>query len=245
MEPNRRHVTDCWIAVRDKDECALRAAFARGVPVDHPLDENRGDNALHFACMTAWIPGIELLLAAGADPRWLNKVGYTPLHSAAMSGERLPVEILLAQGVEVDARSTSGQTPLFVAGGATGDAIRALLAAGADPMVVCTPKNYSPIVSAALASATLISAHPHLPMREDGLTAFMEAGGEVAELLQTDAFWAEVRRIFDPQSADDEEALERVRRVVTSHVTTTMLEAAMSGGGVPAPVGRTSNPSPL
>lgn len=225
---------DCWIAVRDKDERALRAAFARGVPLDHPLDDRRGDNALHFACSTAWIPGIELLLAAGADPRWLNKAGYTPLHSSALSGERLPVEILLAQGVEVDVRSTSGRTPLFVAAGApSGDAVRALLAAGADPMLVCPAENYSPIVSAALR------------MREDCVRAFMEAGGEAAELLQTDALWAEVRRIFNPQSAVGEEEIERVRRVVASHVTTTMLEAAMSGGEVPPPTGGTRSPSPL
>lgn len=220
------------MAVRDKDVRGLRAAFARGVPLDHPLDDS-DNTALHFACTSGWVEGVELLLAAGADARALNKAGYTPLHSAAQSGLRLPVEMLLAQGVEVDARSISGRTPLFVAATAPqGDAVRALLAVGANPLVVCPAENYTPVFSAALGT------------RDDAVRAFMEAGGEAAELLKTEAFWAEVRRVFAPQSDVGEAAIARARRVVTSFVTASLIEEAMPGIERP-PTSKSSAPGPL
>jgi len=77
---------------------------------------------------------VRLLLKAGASPNEKDSRGQTALFSVGLQGsavERL-VSLLIASGAAIDARDNNGETPLmshaFIL-----EAVRALLAAGADP----------------------------------------------------------------------------------------------------------------
>ncbi len=86
-----------------------------------------------------------MILAARADPRAVDSVGFTALHLAAQFGRVELVQELLRAEARVDARTTKGRgaagagwTPLRCAA-STGHAAvcEALLAAGASPLAAC------------------------------------------------------------------------------------------------------------
>jgi len=71
------------------------------------------------------------LMALGAD---VNKPGWTPLHYAATNGHLATMDLLLEEHAYIDAASPNGTTPLMMAAHyGTADAVKLLLAAGADP----------------------------------------------------------------------------------------------------------------
>lgn len=96
-----------------------------------------GYTPLHLASRRGHGDMVRALLEAGADVRArTTNSGVTPLHLAAAAVSGTPsVRMLLEQGADPDAReATFGQTPLMFAAAANrADAVRALLAAGADP----------------------------------------------------------------------------------------------------------------
>ncbi len=80
---------------------------------------------------------VKLLLEHGGDPKLSDREGVTALHFAAQAQLPEIVQLLLDKGAPVDAKDHLGNTPLFKAlstfrGEADGDAIWALLLAGAD-----------------------------------------------------------------------------------------------------------------
>jgi ankyrin repeat protein len=80
---------------------------------------------------------VELLLEHNADPKRRDRDQATALHFAAAAHLPRAVQLLLDKGAEVDAQDNLGNTPLFKAlstyrGDANGDAIWALMLAGAD-----------------------------------------------------------------------------------------------------------------
>ena len=76
---------------------------------------------------------VELLLAAGADVKAKNNIGWTALHYAATRGYAAVAELLLAAGADVDAKSEYGSTALhFAAARGYDDVVELLLVAGAD-----------------------------------------------------------------------------------------------------------------
>jgi ankyrin repeat protein len=71
---------------------------------------------------------------AQVPPSPAEKAGYTGLLAAASRGDAAQIKLLAATGAQVDARDANGRTPLHVAAfGAHHAAMRALVAAGADP----------------------------------------------------------------------------------------------------------------
>lgn len=81
-----------------------------------------------------------LLLEHGADPKRADHEGNTALHFAAQEHQPELVQLLLDKGAVVDAQDRLGNTPLARAlstfrGEAEGNAIWALLLAGADRTV--------------------------------------------------------------------------------------------------------------
>ncbi|MFZ4480716.1 MAG: ankyrin repeat domain-containing protein [Rhodoferax sp.] len=73
------------------------------------------------------------LIAKGAD---VNKPGWTPLHYAATAGDIAVITLLLDNHAYIDAPSPNGTTPLMMAAHyGTPSAVKALLEAGADPML--------------------------------------------------------------------------------------------------------------
>lgn len=219
IEHNHRAASDFWMATYKQDIRKMRGAIAAGADCNRTLGPEM-DTALHVACDKGWVPGIELLLASGANPHAVNRAGFTPLHCAAASGQRKPVEIMLAHGAELNARSNIGYTALLAAAMAqTGDAARALLKAGANPMPedVSCYDDHHPVFAAARMG------------RAQSLAALMDASEEVVQLLQTEEFWDKLRRAIGHIINFDEHRASMMR-TVSSHLVATNIEAAMPGG---------------
>jgi ankyrin repeat protein len=93
-------------------------------------DAETEETALHAALSApnrpAYVPVVQVLLAAGADPNARTHAGAptgsfmrdcrtraeTPLHRAAAFGDEETIRLLLAAGAAVDVRDANGDTPL-------------------------------------------------------------------------------------------------------------------------------------
>ncbi|HZP47449.1 MAG TPA: ankyrin repeat domain-containing protein [Vicinamibacterales bacterium] len=93
---------------------------------------------LHLAAQSGSVAVVDALLKAGADVNArTSSTGVTPLHLAAEAGSAAVVNVLVDRKADVDAKEAEwGQTPLiFAAANNRVEAIKALLAHGADPTV--------------------------------------------------------------------------------------------------------------
>ncbi len=102
-----------------------------------------GLTALHMAAREGFADVAKALIAAKADTNARNEFERTPLHLAAREGYAEIVSLLLAGKADVNARDIDGETPLltlmlvdvWMGDGIDPDAaVKALIAAGADPM---------------------------------------------------------------------------------------------------------------
>jgi len=113
---------------------------------------------------------VTLLLDKGADPDTVAANGFTPLHYAAKKKNAVAiVTALLAHGAKPNVRlnqkkpsetpngvSLQGATPLALAADINNlDAVKALIAAGADPLIT-TEKGTSPLMLAAGAGTDVV-----------------------------------------------------------------------------------------
>jgi uncharacterized protein len=124
------------------DMAALRAALDD--PPDfpncrQPFDLAVGDHPLEYAIYWSPLSFIEQLLGLGADPNYLDPAGFPPLIAAlsARRPDKLQVlEALLASGADVGQRGVNDWTPLhYAVVERDAEAVRLLLAHGADPML--------------------------------------------------------------------------------------------------------------
>jgi hypothetical protein len=107
----------------------LRLLIDRGAPVT--------PDALRQAATIGDTAALEVLLAAGADPRSKPEQGESPLLAATMGNHPAAVRLLVRHGAPVDERDADGMTPLtFAAIFHRTEVVRALLDLGADPKVV-------------------------------------------------------------------------------------------------------------
>jgi len=80
------------------------------------------------------VGGWSSLTYAQVPPAASEKAAYAGLFAAAAQGDAAQVKALVATGAKVDVKDGHGRTPLHVAAyGSKHDAMRALVAAGADP----------------------------------------------------------------------------------------------------------------
>ena len=139
-------------AVTKNDVPSMKALLAAGANPNQPLAS--GSVPLVVAMSYRHTEAALALLEGGADPNTRDRAGNAPLHVAAQQGDTAVIKALLAKGVDPNVRTpkslmagggrgggggfrgTPGgeQTPLMMA--ARGDheeAMRALVAGGADP----------------------------------------------------------------------------------------------------------------
>ncbi|WP_175130727.1 NEL-type E3 ubiquitin ligase domain-containing protein [Paraburkholderia rhynchosiae] len=112
-----------------------RALIEYGVPPAQP--DTSGLSPLHLAAASASAGSVAALIAAQADANTADNTGYRPLHWAARSGDRRTLEALLPSVTEIDAvHPDTGTTALHLAATLGKlDAVRALLARGANPLL--------------------------------------------------------------------------------------------------------------
>jgi uncharacterized protein len=132
-------------AFRAGDLSALRAAVENPDALPNgPMPLAIGP-CLEYAIYHSPLPFIRTLLETGADPNPEEHAGFPPLHAALSCSHAQPgspgrsdvvaiVELLLAFGADPNQRGINDWTPLHMAvAQGTIDAMRVLLAAGADP----------------------------------------------------------------------------------------------------------------
>ncbi|XP_024940970.1 transient receptor potential channel pyrexia isoform X2 [Cephus cinctus] len=89
------------------------------IPQNYLDPENyKGMTPLQTAVRENWVPGVSIILEAGADVTLTSRDGYTALHLAAVDGNVKIVQEILsipdAQGI-IEVQNQLGETPLFCA----------------------------------------------------------------------------------------------------------------------------------
>jgi ankyrin repeat protein len=137
-------------AASKNDAKSVKSLLAKGADPNYALPD--GIKALSVAASFKSTAAAAVLVDGGADPNVADKGGNTPLHIAAQSGDLDFLKKLVAKGASLNARTAKAppfrggaggggffrpigeQTPLMMAARANQlAAMRALIAAGADP----------------------------------------------------------------------------------------------------------------
>jgi uncharacterized protein len=118
-------------AAERQDVAALRALLAKGADPNVPQAD--GATALHWAVHWNDLDAADVLIRGGAKVDAVNDLGVFPLSLACANGSAAMVERLLAASAPVRQTLPSGESALMsCAQTGTADALRALLARGAD-----------------------------------------------------------------------------------------------------------------
>ena len=145
-------VTTLHLAARFSSASVIEAFVKAGAKVD--AQDGDQETPLHYAArINTSEDVIRVLIECGADVNACDEFKYTPLHEAAMFNCEV-VPVLLQQGAKVNILDSSNCSPLHWA--ALGryhsetniNAVKALLAAGADPHLGDDPPLDSERVSA-------------------------------------------------------------------------------------------------
>jgi ankyrin repeat protein len=118
-------------AAKTGNVAAVRAELQKKVDVNAAASD--GSTALHWAVHRDALDVVDLLLAAGANPKAANRYGVTPLSLAATNGNARIAERLLRGGADPNTALPGGETVLMTAA-RTGDVavLKALIEANAD-----------------------------------------------------------------------------------------------------------------
>lgn len=127
-------------AYRTGDLAALRTALQNPPDFPNNLQPHNlavGDHPLEYAIYWSPVAFIKELLAAGADPNYLDQSGFPSLIAALSSGRREQhdiVRLLLKAGADVDQRGLNDWTALHCAVARRDlEGVRILLDHGGDP----------------------------------------------------------------------------------------------------------------
>ncbi|MBS1153120.1 MAG: ankyrin repeat protein [Myxococcaceae bacterium] len=134
----KKHLDDPLHALWHGDALEIEKVLRSKVDLNRKDPEGR--TLLMEAVLEKRLDMAKLLLDHGVDPNLEDREGATALHFAAQAHLPELTQLLLDKGAKVDPRDHLGNTPLFRAlttfrGDAEGNAIWALLLAGADRKV--------------------------------------------------------------------------------------------------------------
>ena len=117
-------------AAMKRDTAAVRALLAEHVDVNAPGKD--GTPALHWVVRVDDLETAQLLIRAGADAKFADRYGVTPLYLACTNGNSAMIRLLLDAGADPNSIDTTGQTALMTAAG-VGDleSVKLLLDRGA------------------------------------------------------------------------------------------------------------------
>ena len=119
-------------AIESKSLDIVKIVINAGADIDI-LQNNT--TPLAFACKNGTLEIVQYLLSQGASPHVVNEEGETAIFSAVRSNDiNILQEIINQHDVQINITNHNGMSPLYIAVGMKSkQAIRALLAAGADP----------------------------------------------------------------------------------------------------------------
>ncbi|MGI9628126.1 MAG: ankyrin repeat domain-containing protein [Longimicrobiales bacterium] len=138
-----------WAAVNNEVEIAQVLLY--GGATLKATTRLGGYTALHLASKSGHAEVVHALLEAGSDPNVLTTTGAAPLHFAAEANSAGVIAALVEHGANVNvADAFAERTPLmFAAARNAGEAVKALLAGGADPAPITRIKDYEQLDSIA------------------------------------------------------------------------------------------------
>lgn len=120
-------------AVRE-DSKRVYMTLANNPKTDVNLANRFDETPLMYAAIIGDIDFAKALIQRGAQ---VNRLGWAPLHYAASRGQVKMVQFLLDHGAFPNAPAADGSSPLLLAvTSRKADAVKVLLAAGADPKAV-------------------------------------------------------------------------------------------------------------
>lgn len=162
------------------DTNGVKAFIAKHANLNQRVPES-GDTALMVAARNGYLPVVQALIAAGANPNAQNVNEYTALIFAAQNGRHPVVQALLNAKADVNARSKNGASPILSAA-AFGypEIVKTLIAAKANvnvkagngytPLILAAQNGFAQTVEALIAAGANVNA-----TTSDGNTAMKAA----------------------------------------------------------------------
>jgi ankyrin repeat protein len=199
------------------DSAAVRALVQQHADVN--AAEGDGMTALHWAAERGDAELAALLLASGAKPGAVTRIGgHTPLHVAARTGQAAVVKQLLAAHADVNAVTTTGAAPIhFAAASGSAESVALLLGAGADANAREPQWGQTPLMFAAAAGRTA------------AVKALLAGGAQVATTA----------KVVDISARNREDSAEsRARNARVAEIQRQLAAARGGTAGGPAARGR-------
>jgi uncharacterized protein len=100
-------------AAMKRDTATVRALLAQKVDVNAPGKD--GTPALHWMVRVDDVETTQLLLRAGADAKFADRYGVTPIYLACTNGNAAMIKVLLDAGADPNTVDPTGETALMTA----------------------------------------------------------------------------------------------------------------------------------
>jgi uncharacterized protein len=100
-------------AAMKRDTAAIRALLQQKVDVNAPGKD--GTPALHWVVRVDDLETAQLLIRAGADVKFADRYGVTPLYLACSNGNAAMIKLLLESGADPNTVDPTGETALMTA----------------------------------------------------------------------------------------------------------------------------------
>ena len=108
------------VAIQHSDGAAVQKAIQFGANVNCVLDFDYGEHdatvtPLMVACQNGYTDIVRILLDAGANARWRNRMGRSAMYNACLASHLPTIEMLLNHDKDLlEIANERGRTPLFV-----------------------------------------------------------------------------------------------------------------------------------